>query len=219
MIERDDRGLGHPRLAGPEDLVDGRVRVRGERADPRRQIGDDHAHARKAVERREPAEPRIMAGNEHLGLVAGTNPSVKHDERPSAVGSQRRIASPAGRDDVQPAVTIEVARGQPIPAARPSLEPPRCRCDDEPPRRVEQELDRSPLAGEQQVAVAIAIDVRERRARHEPRRVQGGVVRRIRHEPTAVVPKQHRRRRLGVPSRDRAAADEQVEVSITVVVA
>src|ERR1051326_8897922 len=77
------------------------------------------------------------------------------------------VAPPARRDEIEPAITVEVARGKPIPAARDPGESPFTRHVAQTPVLVMKHANGPPLGGEREAGPAVAIQIGEDSRRDE----------------------------------------------------
>jgi hypothetical protein len=159
VTQGDRRLLPGPGLQRPKYAVHRCVGECGECAESFHQIGNRDASARIGVVRRESANTRILSRQQRLLLAAGADRSVHEHQRGSAVRRRHGVASPARRDQIEPAVAVQVARRQTIPATRPAIQPPGCGRARECAAIVEEENDGVPLAREQQIRVTVAVDV------------------------------------------------------------
>jgi hypothetical protein len=74
---------------------------------------------------------------------------------------------PARHDEVEPAVAVEVAGGEAVPAAAAAGEPPLARHVTQPAGVVVEHAQRAPLARDDELRPPIAVEVREQRRRDE----------------------------------------------------
>src|SRR5262245_16340992 len=121
-------------------------------------------------------QPGVETGQDHVEagvLVEG--PEIG-EQRPRAVSGVSQVAAEAGGDDVGTTVAIEVASRDPNPAARDPIESRPGSSRDQASLVVAPELERSPFHRNEQVGVAVTVDIAEYRAAgHSPTRHCRGV--------------------------------------------
>ena len=84
---------------------------------------------------------------------------------------------------------------------------------------VEKDANWTPLAREQQIGVAIAVDVAEDRAVHETDVCERAAPRLVRLKPALVIAENSRRCRFGITAWQDASAHEQIQLTIAINVA
>jgi hypothetical protein len=126
------------------------------------------------------------------------------------------IDPPVARDDVEPAVAVEVARGNALPQAGERIEARVISQLCELPALIVEQAQRSPLAGENEVGKAVTVEVAPDRAIDKARIREGARVLGV-DGPTAVDLAEYAR--VGgcrILAGHDLAASKEVEVAITV---
>jgi hypothetical protein len=144
---------------------------------------------------------------------------VKKNKRPSAVRRCHGVPAPVRRDEVESPVAVQVARRDPIPSTRPPAETPRLGRGTQTAAPVEEQQDGPPLASENQVRIPIAVDVGEECRRDQADAVEDPDVARVDGESASVVPDERGGRAPRILPGNCPAADEQIQVSIAIVIA
>ena len=132
------------------------------------------------------------------------------------IHSSFRVAAPAGRDDVEAAVAVQVPRGHAVPPTDDPVQLVLGGGVTEAPVLVQEQLERSPLWRQDQIRPAIPVHIGENGRRNQPDAREQGAIGRVQDEPPTLVPEQPRRHCSRVGTRRHPAADEQVQVSVAV---
>ena len=135
------------------------------------------------------------------------------------VGLRPGVPAPTRCHEIEPAIPVEIAGRDAVPAAREPVEAPHGRRTAEPTSIVQQDRDRPPLDRQHKIGATVTIHVGEHRRRDETDLPQERGVRGVERERAMLVPIERRGRGGGVPTRHRATADEKIEIAIAVVVA
>ena len=181
-----------------EDLGERGVGIRriGARPEPhRRQRGQETPERRQGSD---PTQPVVVLGLDHVHTTRGGEIPVIEKERVRGVDVVPRVATPARRDDVQPAIPVQIPRRHAVPPTHPAVQSPLGGRVAEAPVVVQKEFERPPFRRDDQVGPAVAIHVREHRCRHETDRVKQLGIALVQHQAPGLVAEQARRLRLGI---------------------
>jgi hypothetical protein len=183
------------------------------------------------LERGQPAdqvvahEERVLAtalvrGEDLLGDAVTVEILDEHAHRRGGAGLEPAVQTQVAEREVDPPVAVEVGRDHAIPPAVAALEAGRGRAREAPVAGVVEDGDGHPLAHHDQVGAPVAVDVGPRRVGDHTGAGEAGseLPRRVGEAAAAVVDEEHARPRHAVRARGAAAADEQVDVAVAVVV-
>lgn len=179
-VEEDRRGEGGGAqavdggLGGDEQIGD---RSAGEFAMGGEEGGEPWEIAGEAVagpDRNHGLEGGIEAGlDDGGGAGAG---EIAEDEFPGSVGGALvgGVEAPVAGDQVDAAVAIEVGGGEGLPESVERCEAAFAGGFDEGRAALEEDADGAPFAGQGEIDEAIAIEIRQGDARHQPDLAEGG---------------------------------------------
>ncbi len=129
-----------------------------------------------------------------------------------------RVPAPARCDEIHQAVLVEVTGRNAVPATSQTIQT-QFRCAvGESTAIIREDSDGSPFQREQEVGVAVCIDIREHRGGDEPHVTQLTRVVVVRDEDASFVSQDVRRCGRGVPRGLDATSHKQVQVAIAIVV-
>jgi hypothetical protein len=144
-----------------EHLVHRGIRVGTEGSEPLGEAGKGQGEPGVGGERRDASDSRVFLREQPGGSAAFTERAEVEEQRPRRAGVVVDVPAPAGSHDVEPAVAVQVAGRQSIPAAVETRNTRHVGRGPELTAAVQKDADRPPLDGDDQVRPAVAVDVGE----------------------------------------------------------
>ncbi len=128
-----------------------------------------------------------------------------------------RIAAPTRGDDVQPAIAIQITGREAVPPTHDAAEAGKIG-GSEMPVIVEKDTDLSPFEGDEQIGIAIAVDVDKQRRGNHAQVMKQPAVRLVEHQASILVVVHTRRWRDRISARIYPRAHEEIELPVAVII-